>query len=514
MQDKNKTNKNIFRSGFSLVEVLLTIAIFAMLITTFSSSLIYGQESERLSGDRARATFLAEEGLEAVRSMRDGNFSDLAAGTHGLAISENKWIFSGSSDATDIFTREIIVVDNGVAEKIITANVFWKQNEQRNGLISLETRLNNWRIANPTEAQQLAVNTNSSQIESGGTFQVSNIDIENIGIEDVTIASMQVSWSGVSSGANLVGISMDGNSVWTGSDATGSLQDISDFTVALAGGTYPLVFIFDKTVNGISFDVTFIMTDGFTKEVIFKPGSPIDMVAPTAINNLTTSNPTTTAIDLSWTATGDDGMVGTATAYDIRYSTNSITSANWETAIQVSGEPVPLSSGSNQNMTITGLSLGTTYYFAMKASDEVPNHSEVSNVASGATNALPQASYLIVDTSGVLLSTGKTDILGIALQNSGPASIVVNSITVSWSGVAVSRRLRFIQIDGVNVWNGSVVSGTTNDIEPDVLLNTGAVAIPVNYLRFNNTVSNIVLSLTFNMSDGSTKTVSGIGPLL
>ena len=39
---------------------------------------------------------------------------------------------------------------------------------------------------------------------------------------------------------------------------------------------------------------------------------------------------------LNWRATGDDGMEGTADAYDIRYSENPIDASNFVNAIEVS----------------------------------------------------------------------------------------------------------------------------------------------------------------------------------
>jgi len=86
------------------------------------------------------------------------------------------------------------------------------------------------------------------------------------------------------------------------------------------------------------------------------------------------------SVTLSWTAPGDDGDQGTAAQYDIRYSTQLLTEENWDAAVQVVGEPTPLPAGTVQQMTITGLADNTTYYFAMKAADEVPNWSAMSNV--------------------------------------------------------------------------------------------------------------------------------------
>src|SRR3989339_1628826 len=106
---KLKSHKLQAQQGFSLVEVILSTAVFVLLVTALVGAYLYGQESTALAGNRARATMLAEEGLEAARNIRDANFSNLSDGTHGLVISGNQWTLSGSSDVTDIFTRSISI---------------------------------------------------------------------------------------------------------------------------------------------------------------------------------------------------------------------------------------------------------------------------------------------------------------------------------------------------------------------------------------------------------------------
>jgi hypothetical protein len=81
-----------------------------------------------------------------------------------------------------------------------------------------------------------------------------------------------------------------------------------------------------------------------------------------------------------WTAPGDDGNVGRASSYDLRMSTNPIDVGNYDSALQIGGLPVPANAGSRQRTVVRGLTRGTTYYFAIKTTDDVGNSSTISNV--------------------------------------------------------------------------------------------------------------------------------------
>ncbi len=130
--------------GFSVVEALLAAAIFSLFVTTFFGAYFYGQESSRLAGNRARAAQLAEEGLEATRNIRDAGYSNLTDGTHGLSTAGNQWSFSGSSDASGIFTRAVTISTVDSHRKTAVSTVTWQQNPQRAGSVSLTTRLSEW----------------------------------------------------------------------------------------------------------------------------------------------------------------------------------------------------------------------------------------------------------------------------------------------------------------------------------------------------------------------------------
>jgi len=137
----------------------------------------------------------------------------------------------------------------------------------------------------------------------------------------------------------------------------------------------------------------------------------VDVTAPSAISNLAIPIilRTSTTLTLTWTAPGDDAGVGTAAAYDIRYSTATITSGNFDSATPVSGEPTPLAAGTAQSYTITGLTPDTLYYAAIKSVDEAGNWSAISNVPSRFTAALPADRVPPSDTTDLAASDVGSD---------------------------------------------------------------------------------------------------------
>jgi Tfp pilus assembly protein PilV len=138
-------HKYHLQSGMSLVEALLAMAIFAILSVGVISAIIYGQESSAVAGTRERAVKIAEEGIEAVRNIRDSGYGNLPAdGTYGLVISGGVFALSGPSDTTDIFARTITLATVDSRTRTVNVNVNWQQTAQRTGAISLNTYLTDW----------------------------------------------------------------------------------------------------------------------------------------------------------------------------------------------------------------------------------------------------------------------------------------------------------------------------------------------------------------------------------
>jgi subtilisin family serine protease len=116
-----------------------------------------------------------------------------------------------------------------------------------------------------------------------------------------------------------------------------------------------------------------------------------DSIPPAPVLDLAVYDADSTTLLLRWTATGDDGAVGRAAAYDLRQATEPIDEFNFAAATPVSDVPPPGPPGTWQKARATGLEPGQRYYFALKVLDEwgaygEPGHvSTLSNVASART---------------------------------------------------------------------------------------------------------------------------------
>ncbi len=135
--------------GFSLVEIVLASGVLALLSLIFLGILTYGQQSTVRAAQRDRAIFLAQEGLEAARSIRDQNFANLTAGDFGL-VASNQWSLSAQPDVEDIFTRTISIVDVNAQTKKVISKVAWKQSGSNIVDLSFSTILTDWRTASST----------------------------------------------------------------------------------------------------------------------------------------------------------------------------------------------------------------------------------------------------------------------------------------------------------------------------------------------------------------------------
>ncbi len=133
------------QSGQSLLEAILAIALFAISLGALVPYL--NNQLSQLGGARAslQAQELAEEGLEALRSLRDQNWSLLTPGSHGIVLSSNLWALQSASDTANGFTRSVTLTDLNANEKYVLATVTWLDSFQRARMLTLPSVITNFR---------------------------------------------------------------------------------------------------------------------------------------------------------------------------------------------------------------------------------------------------------------------------------------------------------------------------------------------------------------------------------
>lgn len=155
-------SNNSFKSGQSTLEVIIAMAIFSLIGAAVISLAVGGYNAMTQGGEQTQAEALAQEGIEAVRSIRDRAWNELIYNQSAVEISGDQWIFSGEATTQDIgqFTRTI-TFDNvcrdeldeitacpgsytDVQTKKVTVSVSW---EIRQGITNTVQRiafLTNW----------------------------------------------------------------------------------------------------------------------------------------------------------------------------------------------------------------------------------------------------------------------------------------------------------------------------------------------------------------------------------
>ncbi|MGH7725877.1 MAG: choice-of-anchor D domain-containing protein [Candidatus Eiseniibacteriota bacterium] len=161
-----------------------------------------------------------------------------------------------------------------------------------------------------------------------------------------------------------------------------------------------------------------------------------DSIPPGAISDLSVASTGGQNVTLHWTAPGDDGPLGTAARYDVRYSTSQITEENFLSATAASGTPTPLPAGSAQEMIVPNLDFSTTYHFAIRTHDEFGTASVLSNKALGTTLGPPDVEVSPLSVSADLF-TGQTATRTVTIANHGVSDLVFETDVESVEGVTV-----------------------------------------------------------------------------
>ena len=214
--------------------------------------------------------------------------------------------------------------------------------------------------------------------------------ISGVGTGNITTTGVTITWTTNEASTSKVEY---GTSQTYGSQSNVDNTLVTAHTVVLSGLTPNTIYYFRVISSDQAGNQGISAGSNFTTQKVAQPDTP------TAIQDITVrvGASTRNSVILDWTATGADGIEGTASAYDLRMSAqkiieNGVTAAqgeiNFSNAVPVTGVPAPKAAGSTESVQVGQLVTNSVYYFAIKAVDEKGNVSGISNV-SNSTNLPP-----------------------------------------------------------------------------------------------------------------------------
>lgn len=237
-----KSHKN--KSGFSIIEILLSITIFAIFtigITYLSIDTLSRDAKVVLNNE---ALLYAQEGLEATRNIRDTSFLSLTNGDHGLSFLAGTWSFDLAPETVDNFYERTITIsdvyrnENGDIDpdgnildpdtKKAEVEVAWMQNGIIPRSIVLTEYLSNWR------ADDWLITT-CTEFENGTFDNTEVLDLpsppnNNCGLKLTGIEAGSGFYSSSDVGKHGSDVDIDGNYAYLATNDTNRGLNIIDVT--------------------------------------------------------------------------------------------------------------------------------------------------------------------------------------------------------------------------------------------------------------------------------------------
>jgi hypothetical protein len=231
----------------SAIEVLLSGILFVMLSGGVISALLYSRNATMLATQRSQAVIFAEEGMTALRSMRDRDFGLLTNGTDkALVYNDGKWEFVGvinaDSDSKDGMTRRVDIADGPIAgqTKLVTVKVLYFLGPNRSNTYEIKSVLADLYDNTGAEGASSGPLQYGGNYASSGNFKLADQDFGDYtgeaglafgaGLPSITVASLNPldNATGVSVSSNLV-MTFSGNAVVGSGNIT--VQKTSDDSV-------------------------------------------------------------------------------------------------------------------------------------------------------------------------------------------------------------------------------------------------------------------------------------------
>jgi hypothetical protein len=182
---------NNLRRGQSILEIIVALAVFSLISAALIAMSTGGFVALEQGGEHTEATSLAEEGIEAVRAIRDRAWNENTFATSSISNNGLRWDFDGEATTETIgqYTRTISFVDvcrdsnddittcpgnyTDKHTRLVTVNVSWPIRAGVNNSVERKAYITNWDSIDWTQTNW-----------SGGTGQSTWSDIKKYDSDD------------------------------------------------------------------------------------------------------------------------------------------------------------------------------------------------------------------------------------------------------------------------------------------------------------------------------------------
>ncbi len=508
------------KKGFGLVEIILSSMIFVLFLSALVTSFLYGLESTAFAGDRVRAMLLAQEGVEAVRSLRNWSFLSLVDGVHGLALSGNQYVLTNTPDTVGVFTRTITISTVDQNTKKVEVKIDWLRHVVKQNILTSTTYFTKWTLG-VGQANDLVVDSSQVFTKKNGK-DVRGIFLKNQGTSDIVITSIQVSWN---NGNLIEEIKIGGTKVWRykggigsppGRQSSGTILDIVDYTLQ-PGQNKEMRMKFTGDMRGSVITLIFTMIDGSQKQAVIDLSDTFRIDTSSAIlgkggkelrgivlSNIGNTNLIIDKIQISWNNNNlvEEIKIGGTKVWKYKGGVGS------PQGRQPSGTVLDIVNytllpGSNRQLKVrfNGNMSGSIFTIVFTLTDGTQKQVVVD-----------LSETFKINTSGASITGGGgKNVDGIILSNYGTTNIVIDKIQVTWSN---NNLIEEMKLKGKKVWDedgkvgspaGKQSSGTLLDIK-NYTLKPGRTANLK--MEFTGNMTGSTMTILFILTDGTQKQVS------
>lgn len=129
------------KSGFSILEGLIALGLASLWVLIIIGQITYGQQLNDRNFKMSRAIDLAQEGIEAIKNIRDADFFDLEDGVFGLKLENGSWqLATTTPEVIDgIYQRDLIISSVDSDTKRLESVVGWNSDR-----VKITTIFKNW----------------------------------------------------------------------------------------------------------------------------------------------------------------------------------------------------------------------------------------------------------------------------------------------------------------------------------------------------------------------------------